>query len=71
MNMLFRKKIEKQCSYCKHAAKVDENTMVCVSKGLVSSHSHCGRFRYDPLKRIPDPPARIHIPKHSEEDYSL
>ena len=71
MILLFRKNIEKQCSYCKRAAKVDEHTMICVAKGIVHCDSHCARFRYDPLKRIPDPPARMQLPKRDDSDYSL
>lgn len=71
MRLLFRKKIDKQCTYCTHAAKVDDRTMVCTAKGIVSSDFHCRRFRYDPLKRIPDPPARMRLPKRDDGDYSL
>ena len=69
--MLFRKNMEKLCLYCSHAARVDENTMVCTKKGLVDGHSHCRGFRYDPLKRVPDPPAQMHLPEYDSGDYSL
>ncbi len=69
--MLFRKKIEKYCTYCAHAAKIDESTCLCAKKGIVSSSDHCRKFKYDPLKRVPQ---RIN-PKDFEEydnvDFSL
>ncbi len=51
--MVFRKKIERRCAYCVYGGRVDEDSMVCRKKGLVSSGSSCLAFRYDPLKRIP------------------
>ena len=51
--MLFRKKIDKFCTYCIHSAKIDENTCLCVKKGIVRSAHHCRKFKYDPLKRVP------------------
>ena len=35
--MLFRKKIDKFCSYCVHAGKVDDSTYLCAKKGIVPS----------------------------------
>ena len=54
--MLFRKKIDRYCTYCQFAGKIDDETMVC---------QFCGRFRYDPLRRIPGRPS---APKHTHDD---
>lgn len=51
--MLFRKKIERLCSHCVHAGKIDGETYLCAKKGIVSCDHHCRKFRYDPLKRVP------------------
>lgn len=51
--MLFRKKIEKSCSYCVHSGKIDDSTCLCSKKGIVHSSDHCRKFKYDPLKRVP------------------
>ena len=51
--MLFRRKIERSCSYCRHGIKVDETTCLCTKKGLVALDGACRRFRYEPLKRVP------------------
>ena len=69
--MLFRKKIDKFCSYCSHAGKIDDNTYLCAKKGLVSSGHRCRRFTYDPLKRVP---ARIKpkdFSQYDDVDFSL
>lgn len=69
--MLFRKKVDRFCSYCEYAGKIDEDTMVCEHCGVVPSNHHCRRFRYDPLKRIPGRPKTVLVDKHNEKDFSL
>ena len=69
--MLFRKKIARQCVYCKYAAKANAQQMVCVKKGLVPATGACGRFCYDPLKRAPEPHIFTALPCLEEGDYSL
>ena len=63
--MLFRKKIDRYCTYCQFAGKIDDETMVCQFCGIVPSDHRCRRFRYDPLRRIPGRPA---APKHTHDD---
>ena len=50
--MLFRKKIDRYCTYCQFAGKIDDETMVCQFCGIVPSDHRCRRFRYDPLSLI-------------------
>ncbi len=69
--MLFRKKIEKACSYCAHAAKIDENTCLCAKKGLVASAGRCRKFRYDPLKRVPKRAKPADFSQYDNVDFSL
>ena len=69
--MLFRKKIERSCSYCAHGAKLEDGTILCTKKGLVSEEDHCFRFRYDPCKRIPVKAKALDFKKYNEEDFSL
>ena len=49
--MLFRKKIDRYCTYCQFAGKIDDETMVCQFCGIVPSDHRCRRFRYDPHRR--------------------
>ncbi|MEI3090490.1 MAG: hypothetical protein V8T01_11275 [Oscillospiraceae bacterium] len=51
--MLFRKKIDRYCTYCQFSGKVDEDSVICQFCGIVPCTHHCRRFRYDPLKRVP------------------
>ena len=67
--MLFRKKMERSCAYCSRAVKIDEDTMVCVKRGVVCPEDACRRFRYDPLKRIPFRQPRLQ--KYKPEDFVL
>ena len=39
--MLFRKKIDRYCTYCQFAGKIDDETMVCQFCGIVPvSYTH-------------------------------
>ena len=69
--MLFRKKIEKSCSYCKFGTKLDDEEVLCARKGLVSIDGKCRKFRYEPLKRIPAKPKVQNFENFKEEDFSL
>ena len=69
--MLFRKKIEKSCSYCKFGTKLDDEEVLCARKGLVSIDGKCRKFRYEPLKRIPAKPKAQNFESFKEEDFSL
>lgn len=69
--MLFRKKIERACSYCAHSARLDDNTVLCAKKGVQNADGQCFRFRYDPYKRIPRKARALDFSKYDEEDFSL
>lgn len=70
--MLFRKKIDRYCTYCQFAGKVDEESMICQKYGVVPASHHCRKFRYDPLKRVPARPAAPKaLEKLEEKDFSL
>jgi hypothetical protein len=69
--MLFRKKIEKSCSYCCYSAKLDDEYILCVKRGVKPMYAKCRKFSYDPCKRIPAKPKSPDFEKYSQEDYSL
>ena len=69
--MLFRKKIERSCLYCAHAAPLSEEQVLCTRKGVVDAKKPCWKFKYDPCKRIPPKPKAVNFEKYKEEDYSL
>lgn len=69
--MLFRKKMEPSCSYCVHAAKIDEESCLCAQKGLVDSGDACRKFRYDPLKRVPKRQKPTDFSEYDTVDFSL
>ena len=51
---------EKICLYCEHAAPAyDPERMLCELHGVVCSGYKCGKFIYDPLKRVPRIPKKI------------
>lgn len=69
--MLFRKKIEKSCTYCLHGTRLEDGKILCSKKGLRSEDKACFQFRYDPLKRIPGKMKALDFSKYDQEDYSL
>lgn len=69
--MLFRKKMERSCSYCLHGANLEGGQILCAKKGLKSGDDQCGRFKYDPCKRIPAKARALDFSKYDKEDFSL
>ena len=69
--MLFRKKMERSCLYCRYGTKLDEDMMLCAKKGIVPTCDDCRKFRYDPLKRTPPRPAALNTGRLEEKDFSI
>ena len=69
--MLFRKKIPRDCSYCKHATKFDESNYLCAKRGIVSGVKPCRKFKYDPCKRIPPKAKALDFQQYDSDDFSL
>ena len=69
--MLFRKKLERSCSYCTHGVCLEDGTILCTKKGLKNETDSCFRFRYDPCKRIPLKAKALDFSRYKDEDYSL
>lgn len=69
--MLFRKKIERSCSYCTFGAKLEDGQVLCAKRGMKTVEDSCRRFRYDPCKRIPSKPKAMDFSKYESEDFSL
>ena len=69
--MLFRKKIERSCSYCIYSTKLDEDTILCAKKGMNPVPDKCKKFKYDPTKRIPAKAKALDFSKYDDQDFSL
>lgn len=69
--MLFQKTIEKRCAYCERGALLDETSVLCKKKGIVSAGDQCRAFRYDPFKRTPPKPIIPDFSRLKEEDFVL
>ena len=69
--MLFRNKIPRSCAYCAHSAPLNENTLLCARKGIVTIESKCLKFKYDPCKRIPLKAKAQGFEKYTEDDFKL
>ena len=69
--MLFRKKIERSCTYCAYGTKIDDEQVLCIKKGVVPLSGKCRKFEYDPCKRIPAKPKALNFDKYDKEDFSL
>ena len=69
--MLFRKKLERSCSYCAWGTRIGDEQVLCVKRGVVSLYYTCRKFIYDPCKRIPSKSKAPDIEKYKEVDFSL
>lgn len=68
---MFRKNIEPSCMYCRHGREIGGGEIACIKTGVVSITFACRRFSYDPFKREPIPPQRLHTEKLKAEDFEL
>ena len=69
--MLFRKRIERSCSYCVYGANIGDEQILCSKKGLRTAQDKCRKFQYDPCKRIPPKARVLDFSKYDSEDFSL
>lgn len=69
--MLFRKKIERSCSYCAFGTVLEDGQVLCIKKGVRSIDDKCRRFKYDPCKRVPAKAKAMDFSKYETEDFSL
>jgi len=58
------------CEVCAHGIlTADRENVLCVKTGVRLLDSHCNKFKYDPLKRIPL--RRPTKSEFSEDDFKL
>ena len=70
--MLFSKKMEPRCEYCRWAVPFeDEDVVGCKHRGVMKVQDKCRRFAYDPLKRVPEPPTTFKSQEFNKEDFEL
>ena len=69
--MLFRRDIEPRCLYCARGTVISDREVICRRKGVVAAEFHCGRFKYDPFKRVPPRPVKLETSKLSEKDFRI
>ena len=69
--MLFRKKIDRSCSYCLHSTKLNNEEVLCSKRSTMPVNGKCMRFVYDPCKRIPGKAKALDLNRYKQEDYSL
>ena len=69
--MLFEKKMDPRCAYCQRCAPLDEESVMCIKRGVVPAGFHCRAFKYDPLKRVPPRPAAPDFSRLKDEGFVL
>ena len=67
---LLSKDVSPKCVYCETGVATEDGKMIlCKKKGVMLPDSFCRKFRYDPLKRVPE---TVKLQSgFSEEDFSL
>ena len=68
---MFSREIKPSCSYCSHGTSLGYDEYFCVNRGIMNSAGSCGRYRYEPTKRIPPPLPQLQDAKFTEEDFKL
>lgn len=67
---LLGKNVSPKCIYCETGIVTDDRkSVLCKKKGVMQPDSFCRKFRYDPLKRVPET-AKLNT-DFSKEDFSL
>ena len=58
--LLEKNKYPEICENCKHGRlSPDEESVLCIKKGIVALDGKCRRYSYDPLKRKPKKPLLV------------
>lgn len=67
---LYSKEISPKCLYCSYGRSVnDSKEILCKKTGVMQPDSCCKKFKYDPLKRVPE---RIKLKSDfNPEDFKL
>ena len=64
--MLFRKKIQRSCNYCSNGTRLNDGSVLCMRRGIVSQDDSCRKCKRVPVKqKAPD------FSKYDGEDFSL
>ena len=70
--LLEKKKYPAVCEHCKHGRlSPDEQSVLCIKKGIVAPDFKCRKYTYDPLKRRPKKPLLVQRADPSEFDLSI
>lgn len=69
--MLFRKKIQRDCTYCSNGTVLEDGSILCIKKGCLPENKPCRKFSYDPCKRIPPKRKALDFSQYNDRDYSL
>lgn len=47
--------VSPKCCYCETGMLTEDGkTVLCTKKGIMQPDSFCKKFKYDPLKRVPE-----------------
>lgn len=70
MSSLYRRDLPRSCATCMYGqASVFEEESLCAKRGVTKRGDSCRRYRYDPLKRIPQ--KKKLADDYRPEDFSL
>ena len=68
--LINKKKYPPACKYCRHGRlSPNEQSVLCLKKGITEPNHKCVKFAYDPLKRRPQAP--LQPVTADEKDFEL
>ena len=67
---LYGNRIQPTCEICLYGRRSsDGGVILCTFRGIKQLYSHCRRFSYDPLKRVPFRQPKVE--EFTPEDFSI
>ena len=68
---MFSRDIKPSCSYCRYGTSLGCDEYFCERRGIMNSAGSCGKYSYEPTKRIPAPLPQLHDEDFTEEDFAI
>ena len=68
---MFNRNIEPSCAYCIHSTDLGYNEYMCTKRGIMSAEGSCGKYVYEPTKRIPFKQPVLVETGYTEADFEL
>ena len=70
-NNYYKMAIAPRCEYCQYGTSLGQGEIACLKRGFSTSDARCARFKYDPIKRVPEVRAKLKETTYTKADFEL